>query len=157
MASSQVEPGGHRDGVFGLARHEGRLLMVRNPRVSGGSRRSWWDLPGGAVRGGEALPEALAREWAEETGLAVEVGDLFLVADGVISVPSLQPLAAGFRASAAALRSIRQNQRRSIGYNALAVMVAAAGLVNPLVAAVLMPLSSGMVIWGASRVERSVG
>jgi hypothetical protein len=28
--------------------------------------------------------------------------------------------------------------------------------VNPLVAAILMPLSSGMVIWGASRVEKVV-
>ena len=37
-----------------------------------------------------------------------------------------------------------------------AVGAAAAGLVNPLVAAVLMPLSSGLVIWGAFRVERMV-
>jgi hypothetical protein len=28
--------------------------------------------------------------------------------------------------------------------------------VNPLIAAILMPLSSGMVIWGASRVDRAV-
>jgi hypothetical protein len=28
--------------------------------------------------------------------------------------------------------------------------------VNPLVAAILMPLSSGVVIWGASRVEHAV-
>jgi cation transport ATPase len=79
-----------------------------------------------------------------------------LVADGVISVPSLRPLLAGFRAAKAARRSIRQNQLRSIGYNIGAVSVAAAGWVNPLVAAILMPLSSGMVIWGASRVDRAV-
>ena len=79
-----------------------------------------------------------------------------LVAEGVISVPSLRPLLAGFSAANAAKRSIRQNQLRSIVYNVGAVTVAAAGLVNPLVAAILMPLSSGMVIWGASRVERAV-
>jgi alkylhydroperoxidase/carboxymuconolactone decarboxylase family protein YurZ/ADP-ribose pyrophosphatase YjhB (NUDIX family) len=56
--------------------------MVRNGRVAAGALRSWWDLPGGAVRAGEALPEALRREWREETGLAVTVGDLVLVADG---------------------------------------------------------------------------
>ena len=38
-------------------------------------------------------------------------------------------------------------------YNVAAVGAAAAGLVNPLVAAVLMPLSSGAVLWRASRVE----
>lgn len=86
------------------------------------------------------------------TGAAASI----LVADGVISVPSLEPLLAGFRAAKAARHSIRQNQIRSIGYNIAAVTAAAAGLVNPLVAAVLMPLSSGMVIWGASRVEQAV-
>jgi Cu+-exporting ATPase len=91
-------------------------------------------------------------------GVAMGTGaaSSILVADGVISVPSLQPLLAGFRAGRAAQRSIRQNQIRSIGYNIVAVTVAAAGLVNPLVAALLMPLSSGMVIWGASRVEKYV-
>jgi len=86
------------------------------------------------------------------TGAAASI----LVADGVISLPSLKPLLAGFRAAKAARHSIRQNQVRSIGYNIAAVTAAAAGLVNPLVAAVLMPLSSGMVIWGASRVEHAV-
>ena len=46
--------------------------------------------------------------------------------------------------------------QRSLVYNVGAVAAAAAGLVNPLVAAVLMPLSSGLVLWGASRVEAAV-
>ena len=53
-------------------------------------------------------------------------------------------------------RAIRGNQVRSILYNVFAVTAAAAGLVNPLVAAVLMPLSSVLVLWGASRVEVAV-
>jgi cation transport ATPase len=93
-----------------------------------------------------------------DVGIAMGTGaaSSILVADGVISVPSLQPLVAGFKAGSAAGRSIRQNQVRSIGYNIVAVIVAAMGWVNPLVAAILMPLSSGMVIWGASRVERAL-
>jgi cation transport ATPase len=93
-----------------------------------------------------------------DVGVAMGTGaaSSILVADGVISVPSLRPLLAGFRAGQAAQRSIRQNQTRSIVYNVGAVTVAAARLVNPLVAALLMPLSSGMVIWGASRVEKHV-
>ena len=93
-----------------------------------------------------------------DLGIAMGTGaaSSILVADGVISVPSLRPILAGFRAAEAAAASIRKNQARSIGYNIAAVTLAASGLVNPLVAAVLMPLSSGMVIWSASRVERVV-
>jgi len=94
-----------------------------------------------------------------DVGIAMGTGaaSSILVADGVISVPSLRPIVDGFRAAEAVANSIRKNQLRSIGYNVVAVAVAAAGWVNPLVAAVLMPLSSGMVIWGASRVEKAVG
>ncbi|HEY0994807.1 MAG TPA: heavy metal translocating P-type ATPase [Gemmatimonadaceae bacterium] len=86
------------------------------------------------------------------TGAATSV----LAAAGVISAPSLAPLLAGRRAARAAERAIRFNQRLSIGYNVGAVALAAAGLVNPLVAALLMPLSSSAVIWGAARVEALV-
>jgi len=82
MGAPAAEPSGHRDAVFGLARREGCLLLVRNPRVTGGERRSFWDLPGGGVRPGERLPEALVREWREETGLEAQVGALRLVVDG---------------------------------------------------------------------------
>jgi len=93
-----------------------------------------------------------------DVGIAMGTGaaSSILVADGVISLPSLHPILAGFKAAEAAAASIRKNQARSIGYNVAAVALAASGLVNPLVAAVLMPLSSGMVLWGASRVERAV-
>ncbi|HET9727762.1 MAG TPA: heavy metal translocating P-type ATPase [Gemmatimonadales bacterium] len=95
---------------------------------------------------------------AADVGLAMGTGaaSSVLVADGVISTASLAPLLAGFRAARAAERTIRLNLRFSIVYNVLAVGAAAAGLVNPLIAAILMPLSSGVVIWGASRVEHAV-
>jgi Cu2+-exporting ATPase len=92
---------------------------------------------------------------AADVGVAMGTGaaSSVLVADGVIASASLAPLLAGRRAAMAAARIIRSNQRRSLAYNVLAVSAAVAGLVNPLVAALLMPLSSGLVIWGASRVE----
>jgi 8-oxo-dGTP diphosphatase len=50
-----------------------RLLVLR--RVD--RRRARWDLPGGSVVVGETLPEALRREFREETGLSVRVGRPF--------------------------------------------------------------------------------
>jgi Cu2+-exporting ATPase len=98
---------------------------------------------------------ALARA---DVGIAMGSGaaSSVLVADGVIARPSLAPILAARRAARACRLVIRSNQRRSLAYNALAVTAAAAGFINPLVAALLMPLSSGLVIWGALRVERLV-
>jgi Cu2+-exporting ATPase len=95
---------------------------------------------------------------AADVGVAMGTGaaSSVLVADGVISAWSLKPLVSGFEAAAACERAIRWNQRRSIAYNIVAVSAAAAGLINPLVAAILMPASSAMVIWGSSRIETSL-
>ncbi|HET6614560.1 MAG TPA: NUDIX domain-containing protein [Dehalococcoidia bacterium] len=43
-------------------------------RQSGGTR--WWELPGGALHGGERAAEAVVREAREETGLHIEDPDL---------------------------------------------------------------------------------
>jgi P-type Cu2+ transporter len=95
---------------------------------------------------------------AASVGVAMGTGSAssILAADGVLAAGSVAPLAAGVRAARAARRAIRGNMARSLVYNVTAVGAAAAGLVNPLVAAVLMPLSSAMVLWGASRVEAAV-
>ncbi len=86
------------------------------------------------------------------TGAASSV----LVADAIVSSGTLAPVAAGIRAGRVAEQMTRSSQLGSIVYNIVAVGAAAAGLVNPLVAAVLMPLSSVLVIWNAARVERVV-
>jgi P-type Cu2+ transporter len=95
---------------------------------------------------------------AADVGVAMANGaaSSVLVADGVISSAALAPLLAGFRAARACRMIVESNLRRSLVYNVAAVGAAAAGFVNPLVAAVLMPLSSGLVIWGAYRVEQIV-
>ncbi|HSW30999.1 MAG TPA: heavy metal translocating P-type ATPase metal-binding domain-containing protein [Longimicrobiales bacterium] len=95
---------------------------------------------------------------AADVGVAMGSGaaSSILTADGVLAAGSLLPLATGIQASRACRHAILWNQIRSIVYNIVAVGAAAAGWVNPLVAAVLMPFSSVLVVWGASRVEAEV-
>jgi 8-oxo-dGTP diphosphatase len=56
--------------------HQDRLLLVN---AYPGQQSDLWCLPGGGVEPGQSLPENLAREVAEETGLAITVGDPILV------------------------------------------------------------------------------
>jgi ADP-ribose pyrophosphatase YjhB (NUDIX family) len=56
--------------VGGVAVHDDRLLLIRRGH---GPAAGTWSVPGGRVQLGETLHEALVREVAEETGLAVIV------------------------------------------------------------------------------------
>lgn len=58
-------------GAFAVITRGDTVLLVGNDRRIGGSLVRTWDLPGGRVEAAELLLEALRREVAEETGLAV--------------------------------------------------------------------------------------
>jgi P-type Cu2+ transporter len=135
------------DSVTAEVTPAGKADWVRARRQSG--RRVL--LAGDGINDGPALAAA-------DVGIAMANGaaSSVLVADGVISAAALRPIVAGFRAARACRTVIDGNLRRSLIYNVAAVTAAAAGLINPLIAAVLMPLSSGIVIYGAYRVERMV-
>ncbi len=62
-----------RVGVGAVIVRDGALLMVERGRPP---RAGEWAVPGGKVRWGERLEEAVVREVHEETGLVVEVGEL---------------------------------------------------------------------------------
>ena len=51
--------------------------MVRHRGI--GPTGTFWSPPGGGMEFGETAPDALVREFAEETGLVVEVGELLFV------------------------------------------------------------------------------
>lgn len=76
-----------------------------------------------------------------------------LVADGVLIGDGLAPISAGLRVAVAAKRAMRAGVARALAYNVAAVAVALAGWMNPLLAAVLMPVSSAVAVWGARRVD----
>jgi 8-oxo-dGTP diphosphatase len=58
--------------VAGVLIKDGRLLLAR--RKPGGDMGGRWELPGGKVEGNESLEEALGREFMEEFGLVIKVG-----------------------------------------------------------------------------------
>jgi 8-oxo-dGTP diphosphatase len=63
--------------VCGLYRDGDRLLMVRHRGINASNR--FWCPPGGGAQFGESAPDALVREFREETGLVIEVGELLFV------------------------------------------------------------------------------
>jgi ADP-ribose pyrophosphatase len=60
-------------GVGAVIVRDGSVLLVRRGREPG---RGLWSLPGGRLKCGERLKDAVEREVREETGLLVEAGDL---------------------------------------------------------------------------------
>jgi ADP-ribose pyrophosphatase YjhB (NUDIX family) len=70
--------------VGGFLQHEGRILVVKQGR---GEER-YWLLPGGGVRFGETLSEALRREIDEELGLRVAVGRLLAIVESISPEPA---------------------------------------------------------------------
>jgi len=95
---------------------------------------------------------------AADVGLAMGSGatSSVLAADGVVGRDGLGPALAALRVARVVARTVRLNMIRSVLYNATAVLAAAAGLVDPLVAAVLMPVSSLVVIGSALGIEGRV-
>jgi 8-oxo-dGTP diphosphatase len=59
-----------------LILHEDRLLLVN---AYPGARLDLWCAPGGGCEAGQSLPENLAREVMEETGLTITVGAPVLI------------------------------------------------------------------------------
>src|SRR5262249_3096504 len=68
-------------GVGAIIIEEGKVVLVKRGHEP---LQGKWSIPGGVLELGETLREAAAREAREETGLAVEVGELLGIYDRVL-------------------------------------------------------------------------
>jgi 8-oxo-dGTP diphosphatase len=70
--------------VSGIAVADGRVLLVRQRRGDS----DYWLLPGGGVRFAESFDVALAREFAEETGLIARPQRVVALAESISPDPT---------------------------------------------------------------------
>jgi Cu2+-exporting ATPase len=131
------------DEVFADTRPEAKVALVERLRADAGE---------GVVFVGDGSNDAPALA-AADLGIALESGTPLAVdaADAVVTTDDLRTVETVFDVTRATGRRIRTNLAWAFLYNAVAVPLAALGLLNPLFAAVAMATSSVLVVLNSRR------
>lgn len=126
------------------ARPEDKVEAITRLTQSGSSVL----MVGDGLNDGPALAAAYV---SIAPGSASDVGQQ--AADAVFTSDSLLPTAIAVKVARRTMKNVRQNFALAIGYNILAVPLAIAGMVTPLIAAIAMSMSSLIVVGNALRLR----
>jgi Cu+-exporting ATPase len=133
------------DAVIAHAKPERKLEIIRELQAQGNKV----GMIGDGINDAPALAAAdVSFAIGTGTDVAIETADLTLVSGDISKIAEVMEL------SGATLRIIKQNLFWALGYNTVAIPVAALGKLNPMIASAAMAFSSISVVLNSLRLQR---
>ena len=69
--------------VCGILKNEDKILLLNHIGIN--SENIFWNFPGGGIENKESIEECLKREFIEETGIEISIGQLFEIREFIKS------------------------------------------------------------------------